>query len=115
MDFSGSRAEVEKLLKCFLLGTQNVTLQNQIVDIAEIPEPCRACVRAADSQGLAWGAWSTEHGPMVAWAKYDGEASARLGLHQLHIEWFLPPKEFHALWCRCYPERPTEWIIGRGG
>jgi hypothetical protein len=113
MDFSGSRAEVEKLLKCFLVGMQCVALENRIVDIGEIPEPCRARVRAAEAQGLPWGAWSSERGPIVAWGAYDGEASARLGLHQLYIEWFLPPGEFHALWCRCYPTRPTEWIIGR--
>jgi hypothetical protein len=113
MDFSGSRAEVEKLLKYFLVGTQNVTLENQILDIDKIPEPCRARVRAVEAQGLAWGAWSSERGPMVAWATYDGEASARLRLHQLYIEWFVPPKEFHALWCRCSPKHPAEWIVGR--
>ena len=53
MDFSGSRAEVEKLLKWFLIGTQNVTLDNQILDIDKIPEPCRARVRAAEAQGTA--------------------------------------------------------------
>jgi hypothetical protein len=113
MDFSGSRAEVEKLLKCFLVGALNVTPEDRIVDIREIPEPCGARVRAAQAQGLAWGAWFSDRGPVVAWGAYDGEASARLGLHQLYIEWFLPPAEFHALWCRCHPKRPTEWIFGR--
>jgi hypothetical protein len=114
MDFSGARAEVEKLLKCFLVGTHNLTLAGQIVDIRELPRACRERVRAAESSGHAWSAWSTECGAMVAWATYDIEGSCRLQAHLLHIEWFTPPGEFHAMWCHCYPNRPTEWIIGRG-
>ena len=114
MDVSIGHIEVEKLLKCFLVGTQNVTLGNQIVDIGRIPEPCRTRLRAAVAQGQVWGAWSIGRGPMVAWAKYDVDASARLHSHVLHVDWFVPPEEFHTLWCHCDPRRPTEWTVGRG-
>jgi hypothetical protein len=115
MDFSGTRAEVEKLLKGFLVGTQNVRLEGQVLNIEELPAECRERVRAADSSGRVWGAWSTELGVMVVWANYDAEGSRRLKWYVLlYLEWYIPPGEFHAAWFRCNPRRPTEWIIGRG-
>jgi hypothetical protein len=114
MDFSGARAEVEKLLKCFLVGTQNVILASQILDIGELPAGCRERVRAAQALGRAWTAWSTERGAMAAWATYDTEGSRRLKAHVLFVEWCAPPCEYHAAWCRCSLNRPTEWIFGRG-
>ena len=62
MDFSETRAEVEKLLKGFLMGTQNVRLEGQVLDIVDLPAACRERVRAADAAGRVWSAWSTECG-----------------------------------------------------
>jgi hypothetical protein len=115
MDFSGTRAEVEKLLKGFLVGTQNVRLESQVLTIEELPAACRERVRAADASGRVWGAWSTEQGVMVVWGNYDVEGSRRLKWYVLlYLEWYIPPGEFHAGWFRCNPRRPTEWIFGRG-
>jgi hypothetical protein len=114
MEFDGERAHVEELLKCFLVGTQNVSLGDQILQIGDLPMAWRDRVLAAQSAGRAWTAWSTERGPMVAWGKYDVEGSMRLKVHAMYIEWYLPPNEHHALWCRGDPKRPTEWTVGRG-
>src|ERR1700723_1259483 len=104
MDFSGSHAEIEKLLKCFLIGTQNLPLSEQILDIGKLPRACREHVRAAESKSRAWTAWRSERGPMVAWVTYDAEASNQLKAHVLYVEWFTPPDEIHAIWCRCHPK-----------
>src|SRR5258708_3807294 len=115
MDFDGSRAQVEELLKGFLIGTQNVALTAQILDIGELPVAWRERVGAAQALGRAWTAWSTERGPMVAWGKYDVEGSRRLRVRVLFlVEWYVPPCEYHSLWCHCSPRRPTEWTAGRG-
>lgn len=114
MDFDGPSAEVEELLKCFLMGTHNVALAGQILDIGNLPVACRERVRAAQALGRAWSAWSTPRGPMVVWADYDAEGSKRLKAHLLFVEWYAPPCEYHSAWCHCYPNRRTEWIFGRG-
>ncbi len=114
MDLDGARAQVEELLKCFLMGTQNVALTAQILEIEEPPVAWRDRVRAAESLGRAWVAWSTDRGPMAAWGSYDVEGSRRLRACVLHIEWFPPRANITHSGAHCYPKRPTEWIGGRG-
>ena len=114
MDVEAARAQVEELLKCFLVGTQNVALTARILDIGDLPVACRERVRAAQVSGRAWTAWSTERGPMAAWGDYDVEGSRRLMACLLYVEWLVPPGEYHAAWCRCDPKRPMDWIFGRG-
>jgi len=114
MDYVGPVVDLEDLLKCFLVGTQNVSLAARIQKLAELPSDCRDRVRAAQARGHGWAAWSTERGPMVAWGTYDDDGSRRLRTHLVYIEWFVPPGEYHAAWWRCDPNRPTEWVVGRG-
>jgi hypothetical protein len=113
MDLVVPVADLEDLLKCFLIGTQNVPLASRIRGLAELPPECRDRVRAAQALGRGT-AWSTERGPMVAWGTYDGDGSRRLMTHLLYIEWFVPPGEYHAAWWRCDPNRPMDWTLGRG-
>jgi hypothetical protein len=112
--FEIARAPVEDLLKCFFIGAYNFSPADQIVEVADLPMGCQKWVHAAEARGLRWTAWSTARGPIVAWATYDFEGSKRLDAHVLYVEWYVLPNEYHALWCRCDPHRPTEWIFGRG-
>ena len=109
-----ARPSEEEFLKYFFVGTRTVSPADQITNIEDPPMDCQRHVRAAQARGLGWTAWATARGPMVAWATYDIEGSQRLKMHVLHFEWFLPPSEYHRVWCRCDPHRPTEWIFGRG-
>jgi hypothetical protein len=109
-----SRTDLQGLLASFLIGTQGVTLQQQITDISELPEGCRARVRDADLQGRAWTAWVTELGIIAAWGELDLKGSRALNAYLLHIGWFHPQTGDHGLWCYSDPKRPTEWVVGRG-
>jgi len=91
-----------------------VRLKARVTDIEELPETCRARVRGAESQGHAWAAWTTVRGVMVARGTYDLAGSMRLRAHLLVIDWFTLPGGHRSMWCYCYPNRPTEWIVGRG-
>jgi hypothetical protein len=115
MNLEGACADVEELLKCFLVGTHSATLADQIRDIRQLPLALRERVRAAQTLGRTWAAWSTEHGPFVAWADYDVDGSKRLHAHLLYIEWYTPSGNYHAAWCHCDPRRHCEWTFGRGG
>jgi hypothetical protein len=81
--------------------------------MGELPDACRTRVRGAESQGRAWTAWSTKHGPMAAWGDYNLEGSKQLNAYLLFVEWYVLSRGHHSLWCYCYPNRPTEWIFGR--
>jgi hypothetical protein len=107
-------APVGELLKCFFIGTHSVSPADQIIEVSELPKEGQERVHAARARGLGWTAWSTARGPIVAWATYDIDGSKRLHAHVLYVEWYVLPSEYHAVWCRCHPHRPTEWILGRG-
>jgi hypothetical protein len=109
-----SRSDVEDLLSGFLIGSLNVELKIRLTALGDLPPNCGAHILQAIAAGRPWVAWSTPSGPMAAWGDYDIDGSRRLNAHQLFIEWWLAPTEHHALWCYCYPRRPTEWTIGRG-
>jgi hypothetical protein len=105
---------VAELLKCFFIGTHSVSAADQIIEVADLPIEGQEQVHAVQARGLGWTAWSTARGPIVAWATYDVDGSKRLDAHVLYVEWYVLPSEYHAVWCRCDPHRPTEWIFGRG-
>jgi hypothetical protein len=111
MEFEVSRGEVEKLLDCFLIGTQNVTLGARISNINELPLEWRDRMRAVESAGRAWIAWTTDNGPVVAWGDYHAQESVRLKAHVLFVEWYSSLHDYHAAWCHCYPSWPYEWIF----
>jgi hypothetical protein len=114
MDFDPSLSDAAEPLGGFLAGTQGVELQARIIDVDELSEAHRRRVQSAHVRGLAWTAWSTEHGPVAAWGEYDVAGSKRLNAYVLFAEWYGMPNGQHALWCYCHPGRPTEWIAGRG-
>jgi hypothetical protein len=105
--------DMEALLGAYLVGTRGVTLGKRL-DLTHLPEACLKYVLQAKSAGRVWVAWSTEKGPMAAWADYDGQRSERMRAHVLLVEWWDPLSGHHALWARSDPRRPTEWTFGRG-
>jgi hypothetical protein len=113
MHFDLSRAELEDLLAGFLAGALGVELKARVNDLMELPEDYRMRVRKAESLGQPWTAWSTERGLVAAWGEYDPAASRRLHACCLFLSWYGVAFSQHGMWCYCYPNRPTEWIIGR--
>jgi hypothetical protein len=69
---------VGELLKCFFIGTHNVSPADQIIELADLPIEGQERIHASQARGLGWTAWSTASGPIVAWATYDIEGSKRL-------------------------------------
>ena len=113
MNFELSQSELESLLDGFLVGALGLELKTRIMDLKDLPEGCRTRLQRAEAKSRAWTAWVTDDGPVAAWAEYDIAASRRLNAAVLFIEW-AGTHGHHALWCHCTPNRPTEWIIGRG-
>ena len=114
INFDLSRPELENLLTGFLVGTQNIALGTRLIDVEDLPEPCRNRVQLEQARGCVWIAWSTPHAPIVAWGEYHNEASRRLRAYLLSVWWWDAPTGFHSLWCHCEPARPTEWTVGSG-
>ena len=114
MDFDLSRSELEKLLTGFLIGALGVALKAQVHDLTKLPEDYRTRVQEAQDKGHAWTAWSTEHGLAAVWGEYDIAASRRLQACVLFLEWGGPAFSQQGMWCYCYPNRPKEWVVGRG-
>lgn len=115
MIFDLSRSELENLLAGFLVGALGVTLKTRVSSLDELPAACRPRIESTEAKGLAWSAWSTDEGLIVAWGECDIAASRKLNAHALHIRWWVESTQtYHALWCHCHSGRPTEWVVGRG-
>jgi hypothetical protein len=110
-----SRSDVENLLAGFLTGARSVQLGKRLTELDDLPAAYRTHVQLAEASGVVWAAWSTQCGPVVAWAKVDAQGSGRSSAYLLQFEWYETLSGHHALWCHCDPKRPTEWTIGRGG
>ena len=75
MDFSGSRAEVEQLLKCFLVGTQCVTLEEIGLSIrGKFRSPAEVAYAPRRPKGSLGG-----HGPASAdrWSRGESMTGKR--------------------------------------
>jgi len=113
MHFDVSRSDLENLLTGFLVGALGIEPKAQIHDLTVLPEDYRTRVRHAESQEHPWTAWSTERGLVAVWCEYDLAASKRLQACCLFLSWYGVAFSQHGMWCYCYPNRPTEWIVGR--
>jgi hypothetical protein len=114
INFDLSRSDVENLLAGFLAGAQGAELGARLLDVGNLPAACREQVRLAQASGRAWTAWLTPCGPIAAWGDYDIQGSRKINAYLLFVEWYCLSSGHHSLWCYCCPERPTEWIVGRG-
>jgi hypothetical protein len=113
MLFDLSHTDLENLLGGFLTGTQSVELKARVTEMGDLPESYRKHLQGAQAQGRAWAAWWTDSGILTAWCDYDIVASRKQHAFVLYIAWAGAACGQHALWCYCYPDRPTDWVIGR--
>ena len=114
MNFELSQSHLEELLVGFLTGALNLTPGARIVNVDKLPEAYRVRLRRTDSNEHFWAAWETDLEPVIVWGQYDIAASQRLAACVVLIEWYGMSLGQHGHWCYCYPNRPTEWIVGRG-
>jgi hypothetical protein len=112
MYFDLSRSEMENVLTGFLVGALGVELKAQVSQM-ELPEDYRTRICKAESEGRPWTAWSTDRGLVAAWGEQDLDASRKLHACVLFVSWCGEAFSQHGIWCYCYPNRPTEWIVGR--
>jgi len=105
---------MEILLAGFLTGARGLELKDRLTNIKELPPACRPYLQEAEAKGCMWAAWSTPGGPVAVWGDYDMLGSKHIQANLLFVEWWFMPGGHRALWCYSRPNRPTEWVIGRG-
>src|ERR1700730_2415269 len=114
MDSQGSNASAKTLLESFVSSALGLTIGPRVQNHSDLAAEYGISAQKANSDPRVCAAWETDRGPIYVCAKYDADQSARQNAHVLLIEWWLPRHEHHEGWWHCYPNRPREWIKGRG-
>jgi hypothetical protein len=114
MDLDASPTVIEELLEHFASAALGLTLEVRVTDVSDLPVSHRTGLTHSQSSHPVWAAWRTDRGPVSACAAYDHEHAQRVQAHVLLIEWWIAIGEHHDGWWRCDPQRPGEWIKGRG-
>lgn len=107
-----SQLVVEELVANFLTAAVGL----QLCGVAESAiSPLTNELAVVENFALrGYTSWNTDRGHVWARGIYDIDRSQRIHAHVVLFAWYLTEDIPHEGWWYCFPNRPNEWIKGRG-